>query len=88
VGDTIREETKSCLKSRRDYATAARTIASNATTEEAWAVFLRIAAQWEKEIDTIQNGALAEHPVAAIPNAPTKPFRLLSYMLSLARVAP
>ena len=88
MGDSICEETKNRLKSRRDYATAARTIACKTTTEEARAVFLRIAAEWEKEIDVIQDGALAEHQVAAIPDTPIKPFRMLSHLLSLARVAP
>jgi hypothetical protein len=80
VGDAIREETKSCLKSRRDYATAARTIASNATTEEARVVFLRIAAQWEKEIDDIENGLSSV--LDTLPPLP-KPWSVLSYVCSL-----
>ena len=80
MGDTIREETKNRVQLRKDYATAARTIASNATTEEARAIFLRIAAEWEKEIDAIQNG------VSSVPGSspiPTKPWSVLSYVCSL-----
>ena len=77
----MREEIEKRLKSRRDYATAARTVANKAKTEEAGAVFLRIAAEWEKEIYAIQNGTL--HPAAKTPRAPIKLTWSLSYLLNI-----
>ena len=50
------------------------------TTEEARAVFLRIAAEWEGEIDAIQNGV---PPVTDTSPTPIKPRSLLSYVFSL-----